>query len=49
MLTDDEFLEIQGDAPYYYAYLGRPLAEAADLIPSSSCRPLMYCNRASTG
>jgi hypothetical protein len=41
--TYDKLLEIHGDKPYY-AHLGRPLAEAADLIPSTNCRPRMYCN-----
>ena len=34
--TDDKLLEVQGDTLYYYAHLGRPLAEAANLIPSTN-------------
>ncbi len=33
---------------HYYAHLGRLLADAGSLIPSTSCGPRMYCNRAST-
>jgi len=31
-----------------YAHLAHPLTEAANLAPSTNCRPRMYCNRAGT-
>jgi len=40
-------LGAQADTPYY-AHLGRPLADGGSLIPSTNCRPRMYCNRADT-
>jgi hypothetical protein len=45
--ADDKLLEVQGDTPYFH--LGGPLADAANLIPSTSCRPRIYCNRTATG
>jgi hypothetical protein len=42
-------LGAQADTPYY-AHLGRPLADGGSLIPSTNCRPRMYCTtRAATG
>ena len=32
-----------------YAQPGNPLTDAANLTPSTSCRPRMYCNRTATG
>ena len=34
VLDDDKLLEVQADTPY--VYLGRPLADATNLIPSTS-------------
>ncbi len=50
MPADDKLLEVQGDTPHIY--LDRPPADAANLIPSTNCRPPMYrnpyCNRVDT-
>src|SRR5215204_3823565 len=37
-------LEVQLEAPYYYAHLAHPHTDAANLTPSTNCRARMYCN-----
>ena len=45
MPAEDKVLEVHADTSgYYYAYHARPLAEAEDFMPSTSCRPRTYCN-----
>jgi hypothetical protein len=36
VVADDKLLEVQAHTPYCYAYLGRPVTDAANLIPSTN-------------